>query len=473
MKRISLPNVVIMKKILFSLFLFFSFFIFSQNKTGFIRQSGNSKVGYILFAPLHSKTTYLIDKCGKQVHSWKSAYAPGQSAYLLKNGDLFRCANDSNTTFKGGGRIEKFDWNNKLIWSYVISDTNQCQHHDICPLPNGNILLLVWEKISKQQAIAAGRNPEFLGSCLWSEKIIELKPVGKNKAKKVWEWRVWEHLVQDLDSTKVNFGNVEKNRQLININFLATNEPDWLHFNSIAYNAKLKQIMVSNRNFSELFIIEHGSDIVTTAQHEGGKYNKGGDLLYRYGNPMAYKTGILKDQILYGQHNAHWIEPGLKDEGKILLFNNGMGRREENYSSIEIISPPVDSTGNYGPTEKTSRIRYYSEYENEEIGGVFFSPNVSSAQRLSNGNILVCSGSTGQFCEIDENKKVVWLYINPVTRIGVAQRGSVATNNQVFRCTFFEPSFSGFKGRNLKAGSPIETGKSNYHCAPGAAPNTN
>jgi len=78
---------------------------------------------------------------------------------------------------------------------------------------------LVWEKKSKQDALTSGRNPVLVKDCLWSEKIIELKPIGKNSAKIVWEWHAWDHLVQEYDSLKNNYGVVAQNRQLININY--------------------------------------------------------------------------------------------------------------------------------------------------------------------------------------------------------------------------------------------------------------
>ena len=453
-----------MKKILALTFLFFCYSIHCQNKAGLVLQKNGSQQGYILFAPLHSKITYLIDKCGKQVHSWHSNYPPGQSAYLLPGGDLLRCANDSNKTFKGGGRIERFNWDDKLEWSYTISSTTECQHHDICPLPNGNILVLVWEKKSKEEALQGGRKPALVNDWIWSEKIVELKPLGKNSAEIVWEWHAWDHLVQNYDSLKSNYGDPDKNRQLIHFNYTTTPDADWLHFNSIAYNNKLDQILVSNRNLSEIFILDHSTSTQQAATHTGGKHNKGGDLLYRYGNPAVYKSEAFRDQVFFGQHNAHWIDPTLKDGGKILLFNNGMGRRQKIYSSVDIISPPVDTAGNYGAIENTIYKQVYSEEQNEDLGGVFFSPNVSGVQRLSNGNTLVCSGATGQFCELDDKNNSVWLYINPVTIRGIMRRGNIATNNQVFRCAFYEPTYSAFKRKKLKPGLPIEEITEGYSC---------
>jgi hypothetical protein len=101
--------------------------------------------GYVLFAPGHSDTTYLIDKCGKRIHEWGSEYNPGLAVYLLNDGTLLRCGNVNNNQFMGGGQggiVEKLDWNSNVLWSYEISDNTQCQHHDAIQLPNGNIVAI-------------------------------------------------------------------------------------------------------------------------------------------------------------------------------------------------------------------------------------------------------------------------------------------------------------------------------------------
>ena len=203
--------------------LLFSFFGKAICQTVGLSQhsAGTLDDGYVLFAPNNAYTTYLIDRCGRQVKTWNSAYKPGQSVYILPDGTLLHTGNANNTTFNAGGKggiIEKIDWNGNVTWSYTISDATKCQHHDAKILPNGNVLVIAWEKKTNTEAIAAGRNPSLVPNTLWSEQILEIQPVGSNGGNVVWEWHLWNHLVQDYDATKSNFNGVTANPQLMNLN---------------------------------------------------------------------------------------------------------------------------------------------------------------------------------------------------------------------------------------------------------------
>ncbi len=437
---------------------------------GLFIQDPGSLAGYVLFSPISSNNIYLIDKCGYLVHTWSSSHHPGQSVYLLEDGTLLRPGSTGNTVFTSGGNggiIEKFGWNSSLLWSYTISSATECQHHDIKQLPSGNVLAIVWELKTAAEATAAGRNPATLGTTLWSEKIVELQPVGTNSANIVWEWHVWDHLVQEFDVTKLNYGNVSQHAELINLNYPVTGtNVDWLHCNSIDYNEELDQVMISSHNLNEIWVVDHSTTTAEAATHAGGTHGKGGDLLYRWGNPMAYNRGTGGDKQLFGQHNAHWIENGMTDAGKIMIFNNGMGRPGGNYSSIDVINPPIDGSGNYS-------LPSVQAYQPDTVWWTyvalvptdFYSTNISGAQRLSNGNTIICEGPQGTFFEIDSAKNTVWRYVNPVNQAGAITQGSAATQNLAFRCSLYEPTYSGFAGQTLVSGSPIELNPLPYTCS--------
>ena len=433
----------------------------SQTTVGLIQHNpGTLDDGFVLFAPTRSNTTYLIDKCGKEVKSWTSTYNPGLSCYLLSDGTLLRTGVVQSQSFNAGGHggvIEKIDWNGNVIWTYFISDATNWQHHDVKALPNGNILVIAWESKTNTQAIAKGRNPLLVPTTLWSEQILEIQPTGATGGNIVWEWHLWDHLIQDFDNTKPDFGAVNTNPQLLNINYNATaDNSDWIHLNSIDYNVALDQILVSSRVLNEIWVIDHSTSSAEAASHSGGNSGNGGDFLFRWGNPLAYNTGTSTQ--FFGQHNAQWIQTGLPYENQIMVFNNGNGRTGGNYSTIEIINPPVDGF-NY-----TSSLPYLptstSWIYNDGNPNNFYAQLTSGCQQLSNGNVLFCNGPKGTFKEISASGTILWEYINPVSVTGILTQGTTAASNAAFRCTFYPSSYSGFNNQLFSSPTIIENSNS-------------
>lgn len=296
-----------------SLFLFTSVLpIYAFGKINTL--SDDSLDEYTLYAPWYSKTIFLIDKNGEIAHEWKSDYANYVSVYLTDNKNLLHCTspgiNPRFNSFGGSsGRIEILDWDGKIIWEFEYSNELHRLHHDVEVLPNGNILMVAWEYKSYEEAINAGRKPNLLlknpktnEKELWPTKVIEVD----NNKNIVWEWSLWDHLIQDYDQNKDNYGIVSDHPELVDINFAPDISPDWIHVNSIDYNPQLDQIMLSCCHLSEIWIIDHSTTTEEAKGHTGGKYGRGGDLLYRWGNPFAYGFGDINDQNFSGNmmHNG-------------------------------------------------------------------------------------------------------------------------------------------------------------------------
>jgi len=390
------------------------------------------QVGMNLFAPMGSTTTYLMDNTGQIIQSWASQYRPGLSVYLLDHDRVLRTGQDPDGNFGSGGAggiIEVISATGAVDWSYTYSNENVRQHHDIERLRNGNILFLAWELKSMADAIEAGRNPNLLSSGeLWPDSIIEIEPNGDHGGNIVWEWHVWDHLIQDYDVTKSNYGVVADHPERINLNYThGQANADWNHINSIDYNETLDQIVLSVRNFSEIWIIDHSTTTSEAAGSSGGNCGKGGDLLFRWGNPQTYDQGAVGDQQLFVQHDAQWIPRGYPGEGNLLIFNNGQGRPDGNYSSVDEVVPPLLQDGTYehtqgnafGPTSST-----WSYVSNPSSS--FYAQNISGAQRLPNGNTLICEGTSGYFFEVTDNHEIVWDYqysgnVFRVTRVRMEQ----------------------------------------------------
>ena len=376
--------------------------------------------GYTLFSPEYSTSTYLINNSGEIVKSWKSNYIQGLGLHLLQNGSLLRTGLPKiNTEFTGGGitgRVEMSDWNGTLLWEYELTNNQRCLHHDIKPLPNGNILMTAWEYKSASEAISKGRNPLTipLGK-LWPSFIIEVKPTLPIGGDIVWEWHVWDHLIQDYDSSKNNYGVVADHPELIDINYEGSiiGVVDYNHINSIDYNEKFDQILLSSYTQNEIWIIDHSTTTEEAAGHTGGRYEKGGDLLYRWGNPQAYRARTADDQKFFSQHDARWIKTGYPGEGNILVFNNGFLRPGPDFSSVVELVPPVDSNGNYylepgeayGPKDP---VWIYTADSPTD----FYAYTISGSERLPNGNTLICDGNHGIFFQVTPDKEIVWRYVN-------------------------------------------------------------
>jgi hypothetical protein len=412
--------------------------------------------GYTLLAPLTSRLTYLVDMEGRVVQKWEANCTPASGVVLLENGHLLRAGTlgGEERAFGGGpgagGRVQEFTGDGELVWDFKFYNDKQLPHHDVIKLPSGNVLMIVWDKKTAKEAVAAGRQPEAQGDRhLLPDSLIEVKPTGKTTGTIVWEWHLWDHLIQDHDSSKANYGDVAAHPELVDINhgeglisrMMATKDgqeklrslgylggsptatpkknqrvnSDWTHANGVAYNAEFDQVILSIHAFSEFWIIDHSTTTAEAAGHSGGRSGKGGDLLYRWGNPLAYRAGTSADQKLFSQHNAHWIAKGLPGAGHVLVFNNGGRRPGGDHSSVDELVLPVDEAGRYARKEGAAfgpdrPVWSYTAPNKSD----FYSFFISGAQRLPNGNTLICSGAHGTFFEVTPEKEIVWRYKNPV-----------------------------------------------------------
>ena len=453
-----------MKKRTFTVLLLLWTYVTAQAQTiGLLQADSNNVDGYVLFSPTAYTSTYLIDKCGRKVNEWTGTYRPGNSVYLLEDGTLLRTGNLMNPNFGAGGSggyIEKVSWTGQILWSYQVSDTQQMQHHDVYPMPNGNVLVLVFEKKTLTEAFDAGRDSGFTGTEVYSEKVIELQPIGIDSAVIVWQWNAWDHLIQEHNPQKSNYGVVQSHPELIHINYnngTSSSNPDWIHLNAVTYHPGLDQVMLCSRFFSEFWIIDHSTTTSTASGHNGGVYGKGGDLLYRWGNPRTYNRGTSSDTKLYGPHSAHWISGNLKDSGAVMIFNNGTGRPQGNYSTVEVVYPLTDSAGFYTIDSVNAFGPWAANWTyTAPVPTSLYSMNVSNAQRLPNGHTLICEGASGNFIEIDSLENTVWNYKNPVNTTGPVNQGNNIFFNNVFRSVYYAPDYPAFQLYPPIAGNPIE-----------------
>jgi len=448
--------VIIKPHIFLPILLLFFTSLMGQNTVGVLVNQPGSQLGYTLFSPKKSNETFLIDNQGRLVNQWSSSHLPSLTAYLLEDGSLLRASALVSDTSEGNGGFEKFTWDGELTWEFYSGH----QHHDIAPLPNGNVLMVVNDIIPVEEALANGRDPERIdGTSVRSLSILEIQQTETYSGEIVWAWHARDHLVQNYDINKTNYGEVSAHPELIDFNYYSRDgRSDWLHTNSIAYHPEFDQIVVSNRTTCDLWIIDHSTTSLEAASHTGGNRNKGGDLLYRWGNPQSYRAGTSDDQTFFAQHDAYWIAPGLPGAGHLMIFNNGLDRPEGNYPSLDEFIPPVDSLGNYSYTTgspfapQASIWSYFSNHDSSQ----FIAPNFGGSQRLQNGNTLICSPHNGRLFEVTHDGEIVWVYVNPVTASGILEQGSEPVQNEVIRCYRYTADYPGLIDKDLTPGAPIE-----------------
>jgi len=465
-----------MKNLIFTAFaIVLTLTLEAQNTVGLLSYDDDQTyAGYTLIFPHRQPNVYLLDNCGEVVHTWEdeAEFVPGNVAYLRADGSIVKTkrnasvAGDNIWAGGGGAFVEIRSWDNELLWEFEMNNDSMRIHHDIEVMPNGNILMVAWELKTNEEARAQGRDSSLLNQeVLWPDMVFEINPETNEI---VWEWHAWDHLIQDRDPSKPNFGVISEHKELIDVNYDTSNgASDWMHVNAIDYNADLDQIMISVPTFSELWIIDHSTTTAQAAGHFGGTSNHGGDLIYRAGNPQTYAKGDSSDQLFFYQHDTHWgnefLPPNHPHKNNLIVFNN----RLPNYSAVEIlesvwemyISDYESFDGAFPPFELESTITHPDTFS-------VYSTGLSSAQLLPNGNTLICSGRQGYIFELNADNEVVWEYITPINGGAAATQGdSLELNdNLTFRAFKYPADFEAFEGRDLSPKYWIEANPDETFC---------
>lgn len=352
--------------------------------------------GLVLAVENGSTKSYLLDKTGKRVHEWNFNTKLGNDFEMLPDGraiGMFKVDSPSFSFGGFGGSIRIINPDSSIEWQYDYVSDNYIAHHDVEILPNGNVLFLVWEKISPMIAQNNGVN---FNSNIYPEKLIEVDPETNTI---VWEWKSWDHIIQDFDNNLPNYGIVKDNPQLININYSLPEDGDIMHANGIDYDASNDLIYMSVNYFSEVWVIDHSTSTSEAAGHSGGNFNKGGDLIYRFGNPEAYNN-TAGTRIFYNNHFPNLLENNEPGTGNILIFVN----KGQNIDQSTVYELKLPSFLNLVPDTNNEPEVVWSFTDAN-----LFNPKISSAVRLLNGNTLICEGDYG-FWEVTSNGEVVWKY---------------------------------------------------------------
>ncbi len=394
-------------------------FVFTLTISSLIAQTSTEFDGYALYNEQNENTTYLIDKDGDIAHTWNCDLACNYTVLLKGNGNIVRGAKNPNNELGGaaeGGRVQEIAPDGTIVWEFTYSSSTYLSHHDIT-LVNENVLLTAWEVRTAEELIQAGYEDSETDD-KWPTHFVEVAHDGSGGGEIVWEWHLWDHMIQDHDSSKDNYGVITDHPELFDVNMIAessgqgggpggSNSGDWFHCNGVNYNPELDQIAFSSRPASEVYIIDHSTTTAEAASHLGGNANRGGDLLYRWGNPANYGAPGAQ-QIPAAVHDVRWITNDGRPNGGFLQFYNNDGAG--NYSSVDAIETPLNGY-NYDLVPGQSYEPSVADWTHTCEG---YASGQSSHNSMSNGNVFVNmsgnGGGSGYMYEADSEGNIVWLY---------------------------------------------------------------
>ena len=353
-----------------------------RTRTGLIAHDlARAQPGYTLFAPMYGDgTVYLIDMDGEAVHTWRLPYRPGLYGYLLDNGHLLYGGKvmDDLGRFEAWPRV-KGGAVLEVDWSgCVVWEVRHPDHHHDARRLRNGNVVLLCTRPLPAELI--GRIEGGLhGTEIGGTMYGDYIVEMTTNGQVILEWPSWEHLDPALHPIT-----------------LQDRRAEWTHGNCVAETAD-GNLVVSFRNISTVVMIERSS----------------GQVVWRLSSPP-----------LAQQH-----DPRPLPNGNLLIFDNGAHRRDHPAPFSRVIE--VDP--------RTSAIVW--EYTDPSLFD-FFSPYIGGAQRLDNGNTLICEGCHGRIFEVTPEREVVWEYVSPYFTTeqffmrGLGQpgeQGPAGPNNWVFR----------------------------------------
>ena len=418
--------------------------------------------GYTLYTPSgqgNNITTYLRDSDWNIINTWSHDCGAASMPYLVRTDEpglensllYYPCQNNNPIMTSGGvgGEIKIYNWEGDLLWSYRVSgvldgatSNNAMQHHhDIEPLPNGNVLIIAWERLysGEWQSLGVDGVNNSLNQ-MWSSAILEIEPnLDTGGAEIVWEWYLKNHLIQDIDSSLDNYGIISDHPELMDANcgnIGSSGGPggdanaDWMHFNAIDYNEDLDQIVLSSRFQDEIYVIDHSTTTQEAATNTGGSSGMGGNFLYRWGNPENYGRGNSSDHWLGDQHSINWIKNDYPGEGNLICYVN---RYSGNNSAVLEFIPPLQDDGTYYIEDGEPFGPSSYEWIKQATNSFNFSTQMQGGSfRLPNGNTLITDCDSSTLYEIDNDGSIQFEYDYP------------SNNSMIARADKYNPEYFDF-----------------------------
>ena len=325
----------------------------------------------------------IVDMNGNVVHEWPISVL--REPKLLKNGNILVShvtVDDRRTPLIRRGRIQEFNWDGQPVWELEPPlEALRAEAHSSLTggilairLENGNSICVHKEPVPwqymKEIADPARRNrADYNADCL-----REVTPSGEA----VWEWKGYEHI--DMN----RYLDIDPSQNWTHFNSLqALPENKWYDGGDVRFRPG--NLLMSPRTLGFVFIVDKGT----------------GDIVWRTDGRVA----------LSGQHAPRMIEKGNPGEGNIIVFDNGV--------------PPLSYVYQAGKSRvlEINPVTYDVPWTYEN-GYRFFAAFTANAERLPNGNTLICESFASRVFEVTMEGEIVWecVFAPERTGLGTAYR---------------------------------------------------
>ena len=381
--------------------------------------------GYTLFNA-KDEGAILIDMNGKVVHEWKDLQ--GFPNKMIKGGKVFgslRCR-EATSSYQDYADLTEVNWEGKVLWSFnqneKVNDPNFGEtwvarlHHDYQFTGNPVGYYVPNQETSddfEKVLLLTHSNktiPKISPFPLLDNNLLEID----RKGNKLWSWSTLEH----FDEFSLN--DEQKNAIFHNPNIQpASNEGDIFHVNCASYLGPNKWFDQGDQRFKPNNIIMNSREAMLTwiVDHDSGK------IVWLLGPNFTQSEALRKLGPLVGMHHVHLIPKGLPGAGNILAFNNGgwAGYGAPNQTSstgMKVTRVDGSQVIEFDPITLEKKWSFSAKdlgFNAPFHSTSFYSPLVSSVQRLPNGNTLIDEGTSGRFLEVTPEKEVVWEYVFPQT----------------------------------------------------------
>jgi len=356
--------------------------------------------GYNLYCTSSSGEALLLDIDGQVVHRW--TYIPqkeisgSEHAVMLENGDL--------VVIKMFQELFRLDWDSKLIWKKELA-----VHHDVAPAPDGSFYVAVREYITHR------------GMRVRVDAIVHLTPDGEE----IDRWNTYDHLAEiksvldtrsfldsildsalcvwspeDRKPDVVKKTKTHSGKEIGRFHVHLQSDPSQEDRRS----AEVKKELALRRGGLDYFHTNTIGVLPATGLGERDSRFQMGNLLvcFRNVNQIAVlEKGTYRVLWAWGEGQLQWPHhPTMLEDGHILIFDNGV---EREYSRVVELDPVAGAI-----------VWEYMAEPPED----FFSFGRGSAQRLPNGNTLICESDKGHVFEVTQQGEVVWTWLNPSIRDG-------------------------------------------------------